>query len=447
MRRNLSKMLLLSAFAFLSTASFSQSAQLLMHRSGATASVNGMSPNGKWAVGSNGSDPNGAAYGFLWNLETDQITFLYDVENSDLNFAGGTDVSNDGMVVGSFENVPAIYKDGQWTKLPIPEGYDAGNASAVSGDGTIIAGHILVSKEGMGGKVVACKWVNEEFVLLNVPEKDSRGVAAIANMPSAISADGKVILGCLNWVFPESCSPIIWNPEPEIICNDIYYNAEGERNYTSIYETINISTNGKLVAGYVDYDGGGDFNSDATFLYNIETKETTVYLEGTAYGLAVDNNGVIYEGTDDNGPIRTAYIRIDGKQTLLNDYLKENYNFDISTTDFADLGTTVAISEDNKTLIGTEGPGGNWCLKLSNAPATSSINSQNSDKVTVSVNGKVMHINGNAQHITLTDLTGKIVINEQVSGNNVNLSNINNGVYVATLHVNGQNIIQKIMIK
>lgn len=447
MKLKLSKTLLLSAFSFLSLNSFSQSAQLLAHKSITNSSVTGISPNGKWASGSNGSNPDYHESAFLWNLETDEVSFISVTEAGDNLFVGALDVANDGTVVGSLDGAPAIYKNGQWTKLSIPEEFDAGTAIGVSADGTVIIGYLYLKSGAMGGEILACKWINEELQKLNLPETDSKGNKPTANQPMQISSDGQVIFGCLNRVDPSACTPLIWAPEPEIICEDIYYNDSGDRNYTELYRNMYMSSNAKLITGFADYDIGST-NVWATFLYDVEKKETTVYQDGEqAFGLAIDNNGTIYEGTENSGPVRTAYIRIDGKQQLLNEYLLENYNFDITTTEYQDLGTVCAISDDNKTLIGFEGPSGNWCLKLSEAPVTSSVESQNSNKVTVSVYNKILTINGDAQQVIVNDLTGNTILNQQVSGNNVSLNGISSGVYVVTLKTEGQNIVQKIMVK
>lgn len=453
MMKSLSRALFFSALSVASVSAMAQTAELLVHQNETKSTVCGMSPNGKWAVGyAPGEKEGDTVCPFLWNLETDEVTYLTE---DVLALAGAYDVDDNGIIVGSLENQPAIYKDGNWETLPIPENFDYGIATGVSADGAIIIGWAgqTESKEE-GGTLQICKWVNKQLADIQTPEKDWRGEKATANQLFNISADGNTILGYLNYTLPKQCTPVIWNPDPVIVAEDLIYNDEGKRNYTEIYDNIHLSPNGKYVVGFVSYDKG-DYNSEETFLYNIETKATERYDYGimppnpTIIGRVIDNYGTIYEATYsvDGGPIRTAYIRINGEQTLLNDFLLDRYGLDImEVSEYNDLGTTIEVSSDGKTLIGFEGPGGNWCLKLSE-PATIKKTVNNSQTISVVVNGNTMIINGDAQQVTLTDLTGKAILSQPVSGNSINLGGLEKGVYVAIIQTNGQNHVQKIMIK
>lgn len=455
MEHFISKCLFVCCFLLMSLPGFSQkSAELVMFESSNGAlglGLYGMSPNGKWAVlyaGSQGAYNNPT----LWNLENYGTTVLLGQDDNENTQAQANAVDNSGMAVGAYDDIPAYFKDGSWIQLPLPDGYDGGEVKAVSADGSIMIGSATIKENFVNVK--ACKWVNGQLVDVVVPEKDSRNEKVDTCPLFGISADGNTMWGFLNFTYIESCTPAIWNPEPQIICEDIYYNESGERNYTSIYNNVAMSWNGKYMVGYVDYDKGPN-NTDAGFLYTVETKKTTVYEENsetgevTTSGMAVDNNGVIYEGKVISGPIREAYIRVEGKQYKMADYLKNEYNFDLSTVEaIQDLGTVMGVSEDGKTVVGWEGPGTNWCLKLSDAPGVATaIQTTAADQISVLVDGKSLVVKGKAESVRIVDLAGNVVISQSFDGSAVNLAGLPLGVYVAKVVANGQNVVKKIVVR
>lgn len=445
MKTNLLRSSFLLMFAVSSIAGFSQSAELRLHKSPQGASVKGISPNGKWATG---FAPDGETNGispFLWDLETGSVSSIYAGTIS----ATGNDVSDDGIVAGSVEDSPAVYDNGQWTLLPLPEKFAMGVATGISADGKVIIGYVHRVDEIKGTLMQTCKWVDRELAEMNVPLKDSRGTDATANKLEYISSDGGTILGRLNFIYPLSSTPVLWkeDSDPFFACEDIYYREDGSRNLTYIYNNLNLSGNGKFVTGYVAYDSGNPQGAVATFIYDTELKETTVYMNNNeASGFAVASNGVAYEAAG-NTPMRKAYIRVDGTQTLLSSYLLEEYGFDIKTTGYKDLGTVIGVSDDCETLIGFEMPSYNWCLKLSKAPGATSVKAVQTGSVSVTVKDKIMTICGEARQVKLTDLAGKTAFEQQVTGNTVVMNNVENGVYILIIETGGEDVIRKIVVR
>ena len=71
----------------------------LILRSPQDYQVYAISPNGEWATGVYVNYSN-MGYGFRWNLVTDKVELL----SGDLCLSEGTAISNDGVVVGMFDN-------------------------------------------------------------------------------------------------------------------------------------------------------------------------------------------------------------------------------------------------------------------------------------------------------------------------------------------------------
>lgn len=452
MGKNLFKCTVLSCCLMASATLSAQTTHLLVHKNPLGVVIKGLSPNGKWATGGAGS--GNTSHPLLWNLETDEKTYLYADEGEGIR-AAGWDVTNDGLVVvGNYENVPGYYKDGSWNKLPIPENCDMGEAKGISADGTVIVGYAGNDSKGV---YYACKWVDFELTDVQMPETDAYGNPVTTSMLNDVSADGNTFWGVVNPVNLKTYTPVVWKPNPEIICEDIYYNDEGKRNYTAIYETVNLSPNGKFMTGYVDYDLGEE-NIDACFFYDVDQQKTEVYYNEDKEaeikefaGFCVDNNGVIYESAPARtSVVRKAYIRIEGTQTLLTDYLKQEYDFDITAnSSYNDLGTVIAVSEDCKTLIGFEGPAANWCLKLNKVPGgyPDAIDATSKAEASIWVNNGILSITGNTEHIILTDASGKVILNQDVADTNISLNGMAKGMYIATLRTEGENIIKKIFVK
>ncbi|MGN1264058.1 MAG: hypothetical protein ACI4TW_08465, partial [Prevotella sp.] len=118
-----------------------------------------VSANGKYAVG---YDDQVSPFSYIWCADNPaDIELLWD---ADERYVSANDVSNDGTVVGSWEDwdyleesspsYPA-YKplNGEWTKLPVPDNYSlematsmlfVDQARAITPDGRFIAGNIYI---------------------------------------------------------------------------------------------------------------------------------------------------------------------------------------------------------------------------------------------------------------------------------------------------------------
>lgn len=172
---------------------------------------NHVSANGEYAVG---YDEEFVPLAYIWRI--DEPATL-EVLNKDGRRISACDVTNDGTVVGSWEQLgedgaqgvcyPAVMTPaGEWKALPVPENYSTkaateqsyiNEARAVSPDGRFIAGNIKVvtgSKETIFGtsevlQQYPCLWENGKLkAVYNLPGISTFQVYDISN-------DGSTIVG------------------------------------------------------------------------------------------------------------------------------------------------------------------------------------------------------------------------------------------------------------
>lgn len=184
--------------------------------------INAVSPNGLYAVGTIGTDTS--AKGFIWNISANTFTIptqmytnqFYSVSDDGTAFGwrarstsadedGGEGqlmwgickngqwqevpqgmrakgITSDGRIYGSVDNAPATYDfDKKEIKLYPATAYEEGTITASSADGTILAGHII-----MGNSRYAVIWRSEtESQAYEIGDADTDITV------KALSADGR----------------------------------------------------------------------------------------------------------------------------------------------------------------------------------------------------------------------------------------------------------------
>ena len=159
--------------------------------------VYAISPNGEWACGVY-VNLNNMGYGFRWNLLTGETELL----SGDLCLSEGTSISNDGVVVGMFDDTEATdngapaytagyWKDGKWHHLPninnasVNNNDQVGYAYAITADGGYIGG----SYNDANSRLIPLLWKDGEIVHTFTQEKGCEG------MIYTVSPDGKKAAG------------------------------------------------------------------------------------------------------------------------------------------------------------------------------------------------------------------------------------------------------------
>ncbi len=342
-----------------------------------------ISNNGKWAVGSAFDDSDNASYSVsasLWNLKTGERTFLATAEEG---MSEANCVNDEGTIIGgAYLNQPAYYQDGKWNTLEVPAGYTMGTVTdiAIVGADVIFVGR--VQDNDAAQSITAAKWVNGvyEQATDRSLRRDHRGEAANVNTCYAISEDGTVIMGSLEYNAWPNATPFVINGEEKFI---IETETEQNKNLSYIWEP-RMSANGKYITGkyrHVVYNEGEEFPTTDIFQacrYNVETKQFELFeKEGVEWGgWAVDNNGIIYANTPVNEhPIRQGYVITNGntvefEQMLLTNGITQEQIDAASAPTYEEfdnkLGTIIAVSRDGKTIIGCAGQCAtyNWVVTL-----------------------------------------------------------------------------------
>lgn len=306
----------------------------LILRSPQDYQVYAISPNGEWATGVYVNYSN-MGYGFRWNLVTDKVELL----SGDLCLSEGTDISNEGVVVGMFDDSEATdngapaytagyWKDGSWHHLPniddapVHTSDQTGYANAVTADGGYIGG----AYNDANSRLIPLIWKDGKIEHIFTPDAKCEG------MIYTVSADGQKAAG---W----SITP---NSEQARVAT-IWEVGKGatlimdERLSNAWCSARKFSPNGKYLLyweGYYDLpkDQITDpmaSNMALRALYNVETGEKTDMPTITRDPFNFDvfditDNGTIvgYESPEAT-QLDQAIIFKDGKTQWLYDYLKE----------------------------------------------------------------------------------------------------------------------------
>ena len=467
MKKNLLKSAFAMAIALMTIPCFGQNSKatiLPIVETSDEATFQGISHNGKWAVGYAFDNSGETAFNIAaskWNLETGERTILTEAEEG---MSEANCINDEGTIIGgAYLFQPALYKDGAWHTLEIPEGYTAGTVldmTIVNGD-TICVGNVQSSD---GNNYAAAKWVNGTYERANPNSlrHDHLGEAANVNTCYAISEDGTVIMGSLEYNAWPNTTPFVINGEEKFI---IETETEQNKNLSYIWEP-KMSANGKFITGkyrHIIFNEGNEYASVDIYqpcLYNVETKQFQIFeKEGVEWaGWDVDNNGVIYANSPVNEhPVRQGYIITNGNAVELEQMLIENGVTEeqinaASAPAFEEydnkLGTIIAVSRDGKTIIGCAGKATayNWVVKLSDKTVNNDQISYNNLSALYN-NGNII-LSGAVDAIEIYDISGALIMNQTIESASIT-ANLKNGIYIIKMYNNETNTVctNKIIVK
>lgn len=233
------------------------------------------------------------------------------------NGINGADVTPDGKIVVGGGPQGAFYW--RWQTDPTPTLIGAGNAVAVSDDGSVIAGNITSS---VTGQEVAAIWTQADgwTELGGLP---SGGCDAFLSAAYDISADGKAVVG-LGW---EGCSgrAFLWTEEDGMQLLEFMGLGSNRANV--------ISGDGKTVGGFVQGTG-----SRTPAVWNADTLTGTVFdLDAVGEARGVDGYGSVTMG-DVN---ENAYYNSDDAGFVNLGTLNDDW-----------VGATTGVSENRERFVG-----------------------------------------------------------------------------------------------
>lgn len=394
-----------------------------------------VSNDGRYVAGSNAA----SSAVFLLDTKTGEIKKI----TGPASYVSVSDVSNNGIIVGTFQDpeaikthkdgttetciIPGIYKDGAWiavergTELNGGLSYDGGIKS-ISGNGKLMGGYLPYNNSIIKYEPVI--WGEDGKIIQRLPFYESSQGAAIWSM----SDDGKVACG---WYDGSMYGDII-----------IWKN--GERVDTGNYsgQGMIVSANGKFVGGSC---GKGMLRpTNKPFIWSEEEGLTIIQdvPEGIYYGYVqgISNDGktaVGYVGLDaDMTAGRHPFIIKDGVYHDFDTWMKENYN--ITGPYGASFWAISAMSADGNVICGLgyyDGARAPWVVVLDEAQIGVGINSTKAQELDVNIAfepaTKNLKITGEYNSINLYNNTGACVLTNNEGAETLNASNLANGIYIA----------------
>lgn len=338
--------------------------------------VQSLSDNGVWMVSYGTSPTDGSRYtnARLTNVQTGEITTLGLEDDLELPLeCTAGDVSDNGVVVGTYNGVPAVWsKAAGWTSLPIPSGWQGGRAEAVTPDGHWAVGRMYSytgSAENYGEYPML--WDLTTMQTVETPGRPTVGSAGeTARMVryTSISSDGRYILGTVDFSYTWNTLEFIYDRQTQKY-SKIGFNADGTPwNPLLLAADGTFSPNGKWVAGSAALRNGTSDETTVPFLYNMETKEIEFFEDQEIRDIScfiVDNNGIVFGATPSNTPVRSLYVHVGKFWYAMDDLLKSAYGMDFyAKSGFDNTGTAIGVSGDGKVLAAFPDPYVSYTLQM-----------------------------------------------------------------------------------
>lgn len=324
--------------------------------------IRGLSDNGKWAVAYGVNDATSSYhFGKLVNIAANMVTELLS-EDEKLSVAENeaNDVTDDGtLVVGSYNGSPAVWRKATkaWATVATPSSnLTNGHITAVTPDG----------KYGIGAcsssmfEEIPVMWdltTNTIMELNGLPDVDLTGTYQNLTRLTGISADGRYIVGCVSYIYPQEVMYFLYDRQEET-WDPVGFTYDSESHTFTpkvddilTLNSICISSNGEWVAGTV-------YNSSDIiypFRYNTTTKAFEAFnaAESQDRGcVSIDNQGTLYAASPAMSPSRTLYVLHGNYWYGLDEILKQCHNIDFySATGYDMTGFPEGVSGDGTTLV------------------------------------------------------------------------------------------------
>ncbi len=328
-----------------------------------------VSDNGKYVAGYSSASYGGANTGFVYLVEEDTLICLNpkyeeNPEFSHLVSASAMDVSDAGIVVGRYtfadaelyESEPGYYNIGTgiWTKLELPKEIEGkieyenavyGEATSISADGKYIGGYILMKMDNstrskLVAREVACVWVrtnddatNPEYKLQQPVDTDHKKIMTTGDRAYRMSNDGRW-LGGLGTNGFGAFNVMIWENhfndsllDRTILIGKEDIDREGDTNEDGVVDDEDggadgqywwggnvycVSPSGEWICGESTYNGTGYADAEQPamgFRYNTITKVLEDSLFGGIPFVIFDDGEMIYskEGITSSSVDKSVY--------------------------------------------------------------------------------------------------------------------------------------------
>lgn len=338
-----------------------------------------MSANGRWAVGEAVNPANSSFYAYprIVDAATGETRELFTEDEGIMGVPmGATCVSDDGKTVGgSYSGYPAVWKEATgWTSLPYPKGqYNGGTVSAITPDGRYAVGRVSIDLFCE----YPCMWDLEKMEQIELPgmiDSNPRYIDMIEQggdpaewtdaelnvRLTGISPDANLLLGTVDFAFPEATWDFIYNRD-KAEWTPLGWKYEGGR-IIALDEQIHgvgdcvFSADGHMIGGLcMNVDDGS-----MPFSCTVEDPEAfTLHEDGDGYGVwAMGSDGVVYGATPTGTPIRNWSAKVGSYwydwKMVLNQLYGIDWMADVTKDDMGLSGTVVAVSSDGLRILATD---------------------------------------------------------------------------------------------
>ena len=418
------------------------------------AIFNKVSNNGKYVAGYASSDLGGSNVGFVYLTENDSIICLNpewedNIEQSHLVKATAMDVSDAGIVVGqyAFDDMqvrPAFYNiaTGLWTELERPAnvvgkitepGSLYGEATSISADGKYIGGYVIAQMDNSTRskqvrRNVACVWVRTNDDELNPTYELHK---PIDEVHTKIMTQGDWA-----WHMSDNGQWLGGNSSANSGCFNV---AIWENNYT---DTLNRT----ILIGKSDWDRSEDDNGDGKIDDEDGADAGQYFWNGIVSCISPSGEWIVgyhtFNGTGYNDvEISTAVgFRYNTKTEVLEDTLFAGCPtvvFDDGEMMFTNTNI-LSSSNDKKVQCGTSVIAvdglGQLNIPMLLFPEETAIENVKDLNVNLFVNNSTLYVEGEYTSIEVYSVLGALV--GTYNTNEINVANMNKGVYVVRI-ING----------
>ncbi|SPE55058.1 exported hypothetical protein [Verrucomicrobia bacterium] len=232
---------------------------------------------------------------------------------------GGVYAGIDGIgYTGIGFGTPSLYKTNTgWVDLPIAQGFNTalqiyGSTTAISHDGSVVAGSVTGTTTNGVSKQVAAYWVNGVESVLPSPPDDPGAITVSA---TAVSGDGTTLLVQDGTPYSSTVETYVYNIASGTFTSLGFLGSTNHQTYAAA-----INGDGTAVAGYSSLDNGNINGfiwnaSNGVAVLAIPTNHpNTVYLEPTC--MSDDGTTVYGRLTELNGWVGFRYKTTSGYQDL-----------------------------------------------------------------------------------------------------------------------------------
>ena len=418
------------------------------------AIFNKVSNNGKYVAGYASSDLGGSNVGFVYLTENDSMICLNpewedNIEQSHLVKATAMDVSDAGIVVGqyAFDDMqvrPAFYNiaTGLWTELERPAnvvgkitepGSLYGEATSISADGKYIGGYVIAQMDNSTRskqvrRNVACVWVRTNDDELNPTYELHK---PIDEVHTKIMTQGDWA-----WHMSDNGQWLGGNSSANSGCFNV---AIWENNYT---DTLNRT----ILIGKSDWDRSEDDNGDGKIDDEDGADAGQYFWNGIVSCISPNGewivgyhtfNGTGYNDVEISTPVGFRY---NTKTEVLEDTLFAGCPtvvFDDGEMMFTNTNI-LSSSNDKKVQCGTSVIAvdglGQLNIPMLLFPEETAIENVKDLNVNLFVNNSTLYVEGEYTSIEVYSVLGALV--GTYNTNEINVANMNKGVYVVRI-ING----------